>query len=107
VKVDLDNDDTKLWFHIGLIIEATRQDLYFQRTLLQVALQRYRQKNAAWPATLDALVPEFIAALPIDPMNALPFRYTNDGTKAQLYSVGENEVDETGGGDDVVLLMLE
>ena len=107
VKVDLDNDDTKLWFHIGLIIEATRQDLYFQRTLLQVALQRYRQKNAAWPATLEALVPELIAALPIDPMNAQPFRYTNDETKAQLYSVGENEVDETGGGDDVVLLMLE
>jgi hypothetical protein len=107
VKVDLDNDDTKLWFHIGLIIEATRQDLYFQRTLLQVALQRYRQKNAAWPATLDALAPEFIAALPLDPMNNLPFRYSNDGTKAQLYSVGENEADENGGGDDVVLLMLE
>jgi hypothetical protein len=46
---------------------------------------------------LDELVPEFISAVPIDPMDIQPLRYklNADGTFV-LYSVGEDGKDDGG-----------
>lgn len=61
------------------------------------ALERYRLKQGGYPATLDALVPEFLGKLPLDPIGSQPFHYRLKG-KANyvLYSVGWNEKDDGG-----------
>ena len=61
------------------------------------ALERYRLAHGEYPDTLDALAPQFIAAVPHDNINGQPLHYrrTDDG-KFVLYSVGWNEKDDGG-----------
>jgi hypothetical protein len=61
------------------------------------ALERYRLAHDEYPETLDALVPQFIQALPQDIIGGQPLHYrrTGDG-KFLLYSVGWNETDDGG-----------
>jgi hypothetical protein len=66
-------------------------------TVLAIAL--YRAKHGgALPPNLDALVPEFLPAVPLDPLagSSLPIGYNTDPTRPRLYSVGTNGVDDGG-----------
>jgi hypothetical protein len=62
-----------------------------------IALERYRLKHGAYPATLVALSPEFLNPVPVDFMNGRPlhYRFTQDGHFI-LYSVGLDCVDNGG-----------
>lgn len=62
-----------------------------------VALHRHRLKHGEFPASLDALVPEFLAEVPRDFMDGQPLRYRRrpDG-QFLLWSVGENLKDDGG-----------
>lgn len=61
---------------------------------LSFALRAYHQASGSLPETLDALVPEYIAAIPKDPFDGEPLRYSK--AKAILYSVG-NDFTDSGG----------
>jgi hypothetical protein len=61
-----------------------------------VALERSRRARGAWPATLEALVPEFLSAVPIDGFSGTPMGYRVTSTGALLYSVGGDAVDQGG-----------
>jgi hypothetical protein len=62
-----------------------------------IALKRYQLKHGNYPSDLNSLVPEFVPAVPLDPVDGQPLRYRRnaDGTFL-LYSVGENGVDDGG-----------
>jgi len=60
-------------------------------TRLLFACIAYREDQGHNPATLDALVPDYIAAVPIDPYDGQPFRY--DAARGRLYAVGPNLTD--------------
>jgi len=66
-------------------------------TLAAIALQRSKLAHGRYPASLSGLVPEFLAAVPSDPVDgrSLRYRLQTDGTFL-LYSVGENGVDDGG-----------
>lgn len=51
------------------------------------ACRRYRAKHGRYPETLDDLVPEFIAAVPLDPFDGKPLRYNNE--HHYVWTVGE------------------
>ena len=75
-----------------------------QRSLVlaAIALERHRHKHGRYPAGLEQLVPEFLAALPRDPMNGQTLRYRRkDDGSYTLYSVGRNGEDD--GGDPTPL----
>ncbi len=93
--------------HLSLLQQATFQDFYFYRTLLTIALKRYQYQQGTLPPDLNALVPEFLPALPVDPTNNLPFRYVQEDTGVRVYGVGINETDNNGTDDDMLLLTLE
>jgi hypothetical protein len=61
------------------------------------ALERYHLAHGEYPATLDALAPQFIEKIPHDIIGGQPLHYrrTDDG-KFLLYSVGWNETDDGG-----------
>jgi hypothetical protein len=67
-------------------------------TRLVVALNLHRMDKGAYPATLDALVPDYVDAVPLDPYDGEPFRYAPD--KQLVYSVGQ-DVKDDGGSDDI------
>ncbi len=61
------------------------------------ALEKFRLRTGEFPQTLDALIPNYLSAVPHDIVNDAPPRYRReaDGTYT-LYSVGWNEVDDGG-----------
>ena len=40
-----------------------------------LAMAEYRLDHAAWPETLDQLVPDYLDAIPINPVTGDPFEY--------------------------------
>ncbi|MEO0795672.1 MAG: hypothetical protein AAFX93_10935 [Verrucomicrobiota bacterium] len=59
-----------------------------------LALAAYHQDHSELPETLDALVPDYIPTVPLDPFDGEPMRYDRD--KRIIYSVGEDFVDNGG-----------
>ena len=97
-----------LWHHTGfarLILGHTLKTLEraavgqnrLDQTVLACALERYRLAEGAYPATLEALVPQFLEQVPVDVCDGRPLRYRRlEPGRFQLYSVGWNEADEGG-----------
>jgi hypothetical protein len=61
------------------------------------ALERYRLAHGDYPQSLEAIVPQFIGAVPHDIIDGEPLHYrrTEDG-KCLLYSIGWNGTDDGG-----------
>ena len=74
-----------------------RHETQRRLTITAIALERFRLRAGKYPAELDALVPQFLSAVPIDLMSAKPLRYrlNAEGTFT-LYSVGEDGRDDGG-----------
>ena len=68
-----------------------------QMTLAAIALKRFQLRHGNSPPSLEGLVPEFVPAVPYDPMGARPLSYhlKADGSYV-LYSVGEDGKDDSG-----------
>lgn len=68
-----------------------------QRAMIAaLACERYRLANGDWPESLDALVPTYIDAVPLDPFDAKPIRYEQIKQGIVVYSIGEDETDSAG-----------
>jgi hypothetical protein len=66
-------------------------------TRIACALERARRADGAYPETLEALAPKYIAALPHDIISGKPLRYRRAANKQfLLYSVGMNGADDGG-----------
>jgi hypothetical protein len=64
---------------------------------IAIALERYRMKYGEYPEKLDAVVPEFLAKLPIDLVTMEPYLYRREASGAfALWSVGWDEIDDDG-----------
>jgi hypothetical protein len=76
---------------------AARAETQRRLAISAIAVKRYELKYGKAPSSLNALVPEFLSAVPIDPMSgkALCYRLKSDGTQV-LYSVGEDGKDDGG-----------
>jgi hypothetical protein len=76
---------------------VVRTETERRMTLTVVALQRYRLRFGKFPENLSALVPDFLACLPIDCFNGKPLGYFLEEDGAfRLYSVGEDGRDDNG-----------
>ncbi|MSU59078.1 MAG: hypothetical protein EXS35_13075 [Pedosphaera sp.] len=74
-----------------------RHETQRRLTITVIALERFRLSNGKLPKELDALVPQFLSAVQIDPMSAKPLCYrTNADGSFTLYSVGEDGRDDGG-----------
>lgn len=71
---------------------VSRSDLSAARII--VALHLHRRERGTFPERLDALVPDELEAIPLDPFDGKPFRY--DARQGIVYSVGKNLVDDGG-----------
>ena len=89
----------------GLAKRIAQAQAYQNMVIIACALERWSLAHGGgYPDSTSALVPEFLAKLPIDPVNGQPLRYrrTDDG-RYRLWSVGANLKDEDGTpGIDVV-----
>lgn len=78
-------------------VTVVRNETQRRLTLAALALERHRVRHGKYPADLNALVPEFLPAAPLDLMSGRPFGYRlNDNGTFTLYSVGEDGRDDGG-----------
>ena len=82
---------------LGSIIEAAvKADARRDAARLGLALYAYRARNGMFPANLDELTPEFIAAAPPDPFDGKPMRMKKTDRGMTVYSVGPDMIDDGG-----------
>jgi hypothetical protein len=69
-----------------------------RRTAITVmAVERYRRaRNGEAPASLSDLVPEYLAAVPLDPFDGKPLKYRIAPDSYLVYSVDINRIDDNG-----------
>lgn len=81
---------------------CTRGQASFDLARTAAALAAWRadhsEGNEPYPETLDALIPRYLSAVPLDPFTEKPLVYERRGGGYVLASVGENGVYD--GGDD-------
>lgn len=76
---------------------ATRAELDRSLAIAAIALKRNSLRYGKFPATLAALVPEFITSVPVDYMDGQSIRYRlNSDGSFTLYSVGKDGKDDGG-----------
>jgi hypothetical protein len=61
-----------------------------------LALKLFKQKNGAYPDTLDNLAPEFIENIPVDPCTGKALIYRKSDAGFILYSLGKDQHDDNG-----------
>ena len=85
------------------VMAETRNEAQLVLTKTAAALAAWKADRAAgeepYPETLSALVPKYLAAVPLDPFADKPFIYERRGDGYLLASVGDNGVYD--GGNDV------
>ena len=59
-----------------------------------VAAKRYQRRHGRLPENLQALVPEFLSSVPIDPFTGKPLRSIRSD-ELMIYSVGLDRMDNT------------
>jgi hypothetical protein len=61
-----------------------------------LAAERYRLAKGHWPDRLDALVPDYLAAVPNDPFDGRPLRLHRRADGIVIYSIGPDGTDDDG-----------
>ena len=84
-------------FSVDTVRRAMTAEVTKNMVITAIALKRYQLKYGSYPDALSKLVPQFLSAVPPDPVDGKPLRYrlNSDGTFL-LYSVGENGKDDGG-----------
>jgi hypothetical protein len=83
----------------ALFQQAIRPDLlvHDRSSRVVVAIERYRRAHAdAVPAALSELVPQYLDAVPEDPLTGQPLRYHATPDAYMVYSVGPDGNDDGG-----------
>lgn len=76
-----------------LVRSAAQASARASAAIVVLALERYDRTHGRRPETLDALVPEYLDSIPVDPWKqALRYRPTEDGY--EVYSTGANRTDD-------------
>ena len=69
---------------------------FCDEALIACALERHRLAHGAYPETLEALVPHYLARVPRDIIAGAPLHYRRTEGSFVLYSVGWNGKDDGG-----------
>jgi hypothetical protein len=78
-------------------LTAARNQTMVNEAMVACALERFDFAHHEYPATLDTLVPEFLASLPHDLIGGQPLKYQRKvGDGFALYSIGWNAKDDGG-----------
>ncbi len=84
-------------FQSAFLKESTLEAMMLT-TKAGLACKIYRMKTGHYPESLDALVPEFLDAVPLDPFTGQPLIYRLQDGGVLIYSVGSNKKDDGGRG---------
>jgi hypothetical protein len=84
--------------YLQSVVPLAGQELAIRRTAIAtLAAERYRRAHDGMlPPTLEALVPEYLSRVPLDPFTGKPLLYLATSDAYVIYSVDRNRVDDHG-----------
>jgi hypothetical protein len=89
---------------IGKVCDRFERTQQAQQNLqIAFALAIFRAEKGRYPATLNELAPSYLPEVPSDLFTGKPLTYRPSAEGYLLYSVGPNEEDNEGMGDDVAI----
>ena len=87
-------------FQIGLakswMVVEDQSDMYHRMRDVAFGLALYRDRHGAYPDRLEALVPDFVSAVPDDLFGSAKVHYRGAANDYVVYSVGTNHRDDGG-----------
>jgi hypothetical protein len=81
---------------VRAIVELGKLDVRLRATEIRAAIAIYQKAHGTPPDSLDALCPDILPSVPIDPFSGKPMRYARTETGWKVWSVGEDNVDHGG-----------
>lgn len=75
---------------------AVEGDALHRLAMLGLAMARYYAEHKEYPDRLQELVPEYIAAVPVDPFDGKPMKMRIAERRIVLYSIGRDMTDDQG-----------
>lgn len=82
---------------VHALLKAYRAQAQVRLAQTACALERHRIDVGAYPEHLEALVPRWLAVVPVDPMDQRPLRYERVGNdRFRVWSIGANATDDGG-----------
>lgn len=81
---------------VGVVETDVRNRAYLRTVILALAAARYKADKGEYPDTADALVPDYLASVPVDPCGGDPIRYRKRDRGFVAYSLGRNNTDDGG-----------
>ncbi len=75
---------------------AVRSRAGLRAAVVMLAAERYRRQHGRWPASVTALVPDFLPQVPADPFDGQPLRLRRVDDGLVIYSVSFDETDDGG-----------
>jgi hypothetical protein len=79
-----------------LVVRKAEHDAAIAVARVGLGLKLFKQKNGAYPDTLDKLAPEFLDTIPLDPFTGKTLIYRKADAGFILYSLGPNQQDDNG-----------
>jgi hypothetical protein len=83
--------------HSAIMKEATLEAMMLA-TRTGLACKIYKARTGRYPTGLEALVPDILPEVPIDPFTGKPLVYKIENGELLVYSLGSNEKDDGGRG---------
>src|SRR5262249_7441692 len=83
-------------FMLGVFHPRQRHQASVRSLIVLVAAERYRKANGRWPESVDALVPTYLADVPLDPYDGNPVRLRRMPFGITVYCVGPDRTDDGG-----------
>lgn len=78
----------------GLLQENAVSEAQMGLARTALALNQYKKATGHYPETLKALIPQYLAVLPVDPFSGKCLAYTLNNGEYLLHSVGVNEIND-------------
>ena len=73
---------------------CAKADARHATAVAALALARFQAKHKQLPKDLEALVPEYLTVVPLDPFDGKPLKYETTASGVAVYSVGRDRIEE-------------
>jgi hypothetical protein len=79
-----------------MAVNFRRSQATMRCAIAGVAAERFRRKTGTWPESINALVPDYLSAVPFDPFDGKPLRCRRLKDGIAIYSIGPDLADNDG-----------
>ncbi|MBC7350386.1 MAG: hypothetical protein H5U05_10495 [Candidatus Aminicenantes bacterium] len=79
-----------------IILKEATLEAYLEAARTGIACKIYQQQHRKYPDSISELMPDFLAAEPLDPFTGQPLVYKVKGDGFIVYSLGSNKKDDGG-----------